>query len=135
MSLDFREQHSLQSFREVFKFLYQIPDSIYFQLSSRELYLPSPKLYSFISSLSDKLDHHVITYNSAIFDLSISPEKHLCARLKGAELSKKQKDILSKYESETKKYGVSLVVYKKPIELIELHTSALYNFYQKNQLV
>ncbi len=128
-------QKLLKAVRESFPFLKSIPDDIYFQLGTKELQLPPKEILHLASELSEKLGHHVMTYNANIFDTSIHPKQHLCAILQGATLSKKQRALLVSYEKRTKEQGVTLVVYQKPVMLANIKETALYQYYLKNNLI
>ncbi len=129
------KQKILQEYRGLFPFLQVIPDAIYFQLGIREFHLPSKEIFHLVSELAEKINHHVLTYNAYLFDTSITPEQHLCALLQGATLSKKKRDLLAEYERKTKKQGITLVVYQKPATLAEMKQTALYQYYEKNNLI
>lgn len=128
------EQQKLKNFRKVFPFLREIPDNIYFQLSTNELSVPSPELKVLISELEEKVGQYVMPYEANKFDHSIYPKRHLSGILKGALLSEQQQLWLKKYESKTKKYGVTLVIYQKPVELTKIKRSKIYTYYADRNL-
>lgn len=108
-------QAKLQKLREKIAFLKQVPDSIYFNLDSGELFLPPKGIAKLRKGLEQKIGHYVMTYKRNIFKKDISPNKHLCAHLQGAKLNKKQKALLEEHEQKVRKYNVSFVVYQKPL--------------------
>lgn len=125
----------LQLFRSKIIFLQSIPDELYFSLSSNEWYLPNEQIHILRLCLEKKLNHYVMTYKREVFDLSLKPEQHLCGILKGADLDKRQLVILTKFEEIVRAFGVSFVVYKKPLEILDVTKSELYTYYQQKSLV
>lgn len=128
------EKQKLRNFRTIFPFLQEIPDDIYFQLSTNELHFPSPELRVLISELEEKIGHYVMPYEANKFDRSIYPKRHFCGILKGALLSEEQQILLRKYESKTKSYGVTVVIYQKPVELTNIKRSKIYMYYADRNL-
>jgi len=118
-------QIKLKKLREEVTFLRQIPDSIYFNLDSRELFFPQKNIAKLRKELGQKLGHYVMTYKRNVFKKDLLTNKHLCAHLKGARLNKKQKIILEKYEQIVKKNNISFVVYQKPLVFTKPSKSAL----------
>lgn len=113
------EHRELALFRQQIPFLQEIPKGIYFQLSTREWVYPSKSLQQFITELSDLLDHYVMPYKAKTFDLSMPLEKHLCATIRGASLSSRQRLLLEAYEQKAKQFQVTLSIYQKPLQLID----------------
>jgi len=113
------DKNILDEFRHRIPFLKQIPDEIYYGLDTREFHLPSGKIARIREQLEQELGHYVMTYKSTTFFPNTDPNKHLCVNLKKAALDRKQTEILNKYEKITSQYGVSLAIYKNPIELIK----------------
>lgn len=112
--------------RNIIPFLKQIPDNIFFNLDIAELFLPEKDITSAREELEEKLNHHVMTYNKNIFNLDIPAEKHLCAHLKPAKLTKNQLKILELFENRFISKNVNFIVYEKPLSLIPVSKSAIY---------
>lgn len=107
-------------------FLADIPDDIYFNLDHRELFIPEGIVAEARRQLEDALNEHVMTYQRGVFLKNIPIERHLCARLAGAELDDEQKRILNEYEDRFRERGVSFVVYKKPLMVIPMEESYIF---------
>ena len=119
----------LTSLRIVIPFLAQVPDPIYYQLDSSQFVLPKGNIARLRVMLEDEIGHFVMTYRADTFNLTIPLERHLCAVLAGAELTAEQITLLQHYEARTKPNGISLVVYKRPLELINSRESWLFENY------
>jgi hypothetical protein len=131
----FESVEYLTELRVAIPFLQQIPDQIYFHLDTSEFYLPENGVAEGRNSLEEELGQYIMTYRRNIFNLSIPVERHLCANIKGAELSPEQLGLLQEYEESFTGSGVSFVAYHNPLELISPETSALQKFYEERQLV
>lgn len=129
---EFSDQRFLHQLRRAVPFLQQIPDNIYFNLNTSELYLPSGKIASARESLEQELDNNVMTYNRDIFRLDIPVSKHLCANIAGASLTDQQGAVLDDYEKRFLKKAITFVVYQRPVKLIDPSKSLLSSLY-KNQ--
>lgn len=129
------EEDLLQMFRAKIPFLNLIPESIHRNLGTSEFYLPDNSINQIRENLEDALGHYVMTYKRNMFDLSIRHEQHLCGNIKGAILSDYQKRMLQEYEDISINYGVSFVVYQKPLEIIKVKESELYTYYQQRNLI
>jgi hypothetical protein len=123
----------LKKIRDKIPFLKQVPDDLYFKLDSRGLYLPGPAIKRVRERLEEKTGHFVMTYERAIFDLDLPIETHLCALLEGAALNSQQLDNLKDAESLTIPLGVSLVIYRNPLKIIDPHQSWLSNLYNQKR--
>lgn len=129
------ERIILNRFREVYPFLDEIPDEIYFQLSTKELHLPSCDTVSYVTQVALLLNHHVMTYQRDVFDLSVPPGRHLCARIERALLTPSQYLQLRHFEEKSLEKKISLVVYKKPMMLVTVEQTSLYRYYKQRNLV
>lgn len=122
-------------FKDNITLFQDLPEDLYNQLDLSGFFLPKDDIAKLRTSLEDKLGHYVVTYYSHIFNLEVPPETHLCGLVKGALLDKKQLALLHQYEKMTKQYGVTLVVYQKPLALIPLQNSVLYQEYLRKGLL
>jgi pyruvate carboxylase len=118
-------QIKLHQLRKQVEFLKLIPDSIYFNLDPDEFYIPETDISRLRKELEQKLGHYVMTYNRDVFKKHISPDKHLCAHLKGAKLNKQKRLLLEEYEQKVRDQNISFVVYKKPLQFINPSKSAV----------
>ena len=121
----------LKQLRIAIPFLQQIPEQLYLKLDITEFHLPKGKVSAVRGRLEEKLGQHVMTYKRDVFNLTIPVDRHLCANLKGADLSQEQLDLLQSSEGELAEENVSLVVYQNPIELIDPADSAIAKLYKE----
>ncbi len=112
-----------ESFREKLPFLEEIPDAIYSRLDLSEWILPDGEIDERRRTLEILLNTYIMTYNSGVFNTNASLEAHLCANLKGADLSPEQLKILQDEETKVRTKGVSFVAYQKPLQLIDPQNS------------
>ena len=124
----------LTELRKRIPFLNEIPDEIYFRLDISEFLLPDEELSVARQNLERKLNYHVMSYKLGILNLNIPPEKHLCAHLRPAKLTKNYLKILQSFENRFRSKDVSFVVYDKPLSLIPVSESDLYKLYIKKGL-
>ncbi len=124
----------LYQLREAIPFLRGIPDKIYFGLDTFEFYLPVGEIAQTRHSLEETIGSFVMTYNRDVFNLEIPAARHLCANLKGAELTTEQFALLRQYEGMYVENRVSFVVYQKPLVLTPPQNSALELFYREKAL-
>lgn len=134
--LNQREQLSyLDRLRNAVPFLQEIPDSLYFMLDTKELYLPSGRVQEVRTALEEDLNHYVMTYKRNIFNLAVPVDRHLCANIKGASLTNGELKLLQDREAEVAEHAVSLVVYQNPLQLINPAQSDLVRFYKGRGLL
>ncbi|MBI2593650.1 hypothetical protein HYW44_03335 [Candidatus Daviesbacteria bacterium] len=124
----------LNLLRQSVPFLMQVPDAIYFQLNPAEFVIPRGEIAQARTELEKVLAQYVMTYRRDTFNLAVPIHRHLCANVLGAPLSSIQLASLQEYEKITKPKGVSLVVYQRPIVLINPQQSWLSGFYQQRGL-
>lgn len=129
------ENQRLLELREAIPFLKEIPDEVYFRLATSEFYLPTGETARVRSDLEQQLGHYIMTYNADVLDLSVPVERHLCANVKGAELTVDQLELLNEYESRVRSRGISLVVYQRPLELIQPEDSELAQLYRERATI
>lgn len=125
----------LKQYRKAIPFLREIPDSIYFAIDPIGYCLPKGQIKRAREELEEKLEHYVMSYDRSVFKLDIPIVSHLCALLRGAELTQTQSKILKTYEDDFKDLGVSFVVYQKPLVLLDPNESVLAEFYRQKGLV
>lgn len=121
----------LKLLRDRIPFLRSVPDNFYFQLDPSGFYLPEPAINRVRRRLEKQTGHFVMTYERGVFDLDKPIETHLCALLEGADLSPHQLDLLNKAEEITVPLGISLVVYRNPLSIINPQQSRLASLYEK----
>ena len=126
-----RNISNLRLLRRKIIFLNLVPNSLYFSLSSAEFYIPTAKIFSIRVELENILGHYVMTYKRDVFLHSEPIETHLCAHLQGANLSRKQKILLYEYENRYRKENISFVVYQKPLKIIHISESNIFNLYKR----
>jgi len=114
--------------RAAVPFLADIPDDIYFALDHRELFIPQGIVADARRQLEEALDEHVMTYQRGVFLKNVPIERHLCARLAGAQLDEDQQKVLADYEERFRDAGVSFVVYKKPVSVIPVEESYIFKY-------
>lgn len=112
--------------REAVPFLREIPDDVYLGLDPGEWHIPQGAIADARSQLEEALNEHVMTYRRDLFLKDIPIERHLCARLAGAELDEARKKVLEEYENRFRDAGVSFVVYKKPVTVIPVEDSYIF---------
>lgn len=112
--------------REAVPFLAEIPDDVYLDLDPGEWHIPQGVVAEARRALEESLDAHVMTYHRGVFLKNAPIERHLCARLAGAELDDAQKKTLEEYEHRFRDAGVSFVVYKKPVTIIPAEESYIF---------
>lgn len=122
-------------FKELIPLFNLLPEEIFKNLDLSGFFLPTGEIEKLRKELEDKLNNYVVSYKAGVFNLDIKAYEHLCAIVKGADLTKEQMDILKEYEQLAKPFNVTFVVYKKPLELMELKNSALYKEYLKRGLL
>ena len=116
MAISINDKEFLIKLRKKIQFLNQIPDEIFFDLDTYELYLPNGKISLIREELEKKLNQYVMTYKATGMPEEI--EKCLCSHLKSAKLNEKQLKILKEFEKKYKSKDVSFAVYQKPLKLI-----------------
>lgn len=121
----------LLELRRAISFLQDIPDEIYFQLDSSEFYLPVGEVAQSRKELEDQIGHFVMTYKRDVFNLTIPVERHLCANVKGANLTEQELSLLLNFENRHAENNVSFVAYQKPLEIISPHQSNLYKLFEE----
>ncbi len=124
-----------KQFRERITLFQALPDEIYSQIDLTGFFLPSGNIEQLRQELEDELGHFVVSYKAEVFNLEVRAREHLCALVKGARLNTKQLAILKKYEQLAEPFKVTFVIYQKPIEIMEIKTSALYKEYLKRGLL
>lgn len=128
------KRKQLNAYRKAISFLREIPDSVYFAIDPIGYCLPKGSITKAREELEEKLGHYVMSYDRSVFKLDIPLEAHLCALLKGASLTSKQKIILKQYEDRFQDMGISFVVYQKPLTLLDPKKSALAVLYKERGL-
>ncbi len=128
------EKQLLNEYRKAIPFLREIPDSIYFAIDPIGYRLPKGAIAKARKELEGKLNRYVMSYDRSLFKLDIPLEAHLCALLKGARLTAKQKMLLKTYEDHFCDQHVSFVVYQKPLTLLDPNKSALAGLYREKGL-
>lgn len=112
--------------RAAVPFLADIPDDIYFNLDHRELCIPQGIVADARRRLEESLGEYVMTYRRGVFLKNVLIERHLCARLAGADLDAAKQTLLNEYEDRFREAGVSFVVYKKPVTVIPVEESYIF---------
>jgi hypothetical protein len=120
----------LKALRNEIHFLNFIPNDIYFSLDSSSFYFPTPAVQKKREELEQRTGQYVMTYKRDVFSLDIPVQAHLCAHLKGAQLSLTDLVLLTQYEKSVFP-DVSLVVYKKPLQIQNYFKSKLYFLYKE----
>ena len=120
-----KQENKLRALRKSIPFLRLIPDYIYFNLDSDEFYIPTGHVSNLRSELEEKLNHYVMAYKRDVFLKNVEGRRHLCANLMGARLSVGQRCLLEKYEEKVVNFGVSFVVYQKPLMFTNPETSSV----------
>lgn len=120
--------------RKVIPFLTLIPDNIYFSLDSSSFFLPEQSIITARNELESKMNAYVMTYKRGIFNLTIPVKAHLCAVLKGANLSKSKLKLLNVWEERYKANNLSFVIYKNPLQFVPYTKSLLYKYYLLHDL-
>lgn len=124
-----------QKFRKIVPLFKDLPVAIFQTLDLSHFYIGNKEIETLRSDLENMIDHYVVTYKGDIFNLDIPPQTHLCALVKGAKLNYKQKKLLLEYEAKTKMQGITLVVFQKPLEIMDYKQSALFKEYLKRGLI
>lgn len=125
----------LKHFRQKISFLRKVPDELYFKLDPTGFYLPGPAVDRLRKKLERQIEHHVMTYERSIFDITSPLETHLCAIIKGADLTRAQLNHLNEAEELVNILGVSLVVYQKPLTIIDPTSSWIASLYREKGLL
>ncbi len=120
----------LENYRERIPWFQQILDEIYLKLDPSEFYFPDDGVEKTRRQLERLLGMFVMTYNASISSLDIPVYAHLCANVKGADLSPEQVSVLQTHEGEVKSRGVSFVVYQRPLEIINPNNSPIASLYK-----
>lgn len=102
---------------------------IYKSLDLSGFIVPNGIVKQWQEQLEDILGHYVVCYDSRICNLDIPLEAHLCAIVKGADLTEKQKEILNYYEQISKKQNITFVVYNNPLTYINRFQTEIYKLY------
>src|SRR5438067_2423664 len=123
------KREELDRFRSAIPFLQNVPDEVYYSLDTSEFHLPGGEISSAREELEAALGFYVMTYNRLVFNLHKPLEAHLCVHVQGAELDKEQLGLLEQYEGQTSVRNVSLVVYQRPLILINPIDSPLATVY------
>lgn len=118
----------LDRLRKKIEFLNLIPDDIYFNLDTEEFLEPDEEISTARKELEEILGHFIMTYKTCALNKKIPLEHHLCANLKIAVLSKKQREILEEYQRKYQDKKVNFVAYEKPLKLISPEESGLRYF-------
>lgn len=129
------ESRELVTIREAIPFLQEIPDQIYYQLDPRGFMLPVNIVEQTRQELERVTNHYVMTYRRDHFSLDRPIDTHLCAVIAGAKLNREHLNYLIQSELITNKLNISLVVYKKPLELIDPSNSWLFEIYRQKGLI
>ena len=124
-----------QKFRKLIPLFQDLGDQVFNNLDLSGFFLPVGEVAKLRVELEQKLKHYVVSYRADVFNLDATAQEHLCALVKGANLTKAQLEILKKYENMAAPFGVTFVVYQKPLELMEIKNSALYKEYLKRGLL
>ena len=130
----FEQREKLATIRQSIPFLNQIPDAIYYALDPSEFYIPRGRVADVKLDLEQELQQHVMTYKRDVFKLDIPVQRHLCANIKGAELSLEQLQLLQAEERRLRTDNVSFVAYQNPLELIDPRKSDLNTYYRMRGL-
>lgn len=109
-----------------------LPDNFLNDLDFSGFEFPRNNIEAMRLKLENKLNHYVVSYKANICNLNTPLESHLCARLKGADLTSEQLNLLNIYEATSKKQNVTFVVYQKPIQYINPYKSAIAGLYRKH---
>lgn len=109
----------------------KIDSALFDTLDLTGFVIPEGVIEIYRKELEGQLGHFVVSYDKKICNLEVPVESHSCARVKGAKLSAKQKQLLTYYEQLSKPLGVTFVIYQNPIEYIDPCQSAIYSLYQK----
>lgn len=125
----------LLELRRSISFLQDIPDKIYFQLDSSEFYLPAGEVAQSRKELEEKLGHFIMTYKRDVFKLTTPVERHLCANVRGANLSKQELALLLNFENRHVENNVSFVAYQNPLEIISPQQSDLSKLFEVRGLL
>jgi len=128
----FEKKIRLQTVRQSIPFLNLIPDPIYFSLYPSGFYLPTERVASIRGKLERELNHFIMTYRRDVFNLAVLVRQHLCANVKGAELTNEQLQIL---QEQRLKENVSFVAYQNPLVLIDPNESELSGYYRYRGLL
>lgn len=123
------------SFRKHIPLFREIPDAVYYRLDMSGFYLPTGEIAFVREELEHTLQNYVVSYKAGVCNFHVPVYAHLCALVKEASLTKKQKSVLDRYEEKTKKHHVTFVVYAKPVTFIEPKKSAMYSLYKRKGLV
>ncbi len=107
----------LQEFATAFPFLLEIPSQWLNQIDSSEFFLPESLMLREIQDLSDSLQSNVIIYQAKENKKPAAGKIFLCTLLTPASLTQAQLALLQRTELKYKNLDVSLVAYKRPIEL------------------
>lgn len=126
---------STMQFRKMVPLFKSLPLDIFDNLDLSGFFLPLGEIGKLRQELEEKLGQYVVSYRADVFNLDVLAQEHLCAIVKGAELNKKQLEILKKYENMAKSFKVTFVVYQKPLKLMKIENSALYKEYLKRGLL
>ena len=112
-----------------------LPPKILSTLDFSGFKFPDQRIELLRQNLEQKLNHYVVSYKADICNLDTPLESHLCARVKGADLTPEELKLLNIYEAISKKSNVTFVVYQKPLQYINPYTSAISELYRKNVIL
>ncbi len=112
-----------------------LPPVILSALDMTGFHLPSTFEQTEFESLEKKLGCYIVPYKGEVFNTDVPIQTHLCAILKGADLTPFKLAIFLDAEKETKKRGITLVAYQKPFILIDYQTSEVYKYYSQKGLL
>ncbi len=109
----------------------QLPEAMVSTLDLSGFYLPKGLITVWRFDLEKELRQFVVSYRAEVCNLDTPLDTHLCALVRGANLREDQKELLNQYEARSKRFGVTYVVYQKPVEFIDPYKSAISDLYRK----
>lgn len=125
------DRRNADKFRKEIPLFADMPENVFNVLDLSHFRLPRGQVGAWRSELERDLGHYLVSYRANVCNIEIPLETHLCALVKGADLIPSQVKQLNDYEARSKRFGVTYVVYQKPIEYIDPQTSAIAELYRQ----
>jgi hypothetical protein len=107
-----------EQLRNVIPLLQDMPSSILEEIDPCEFAYPIPEVEVIRAGLEKQTGHYVMTYKTGVFFPDIPARAHLCNWVKGAPLSPENQLLLKESEEASAPFGVSFVIYQRPLEIV-----------------
>lgn len=126
------DRKNAEKFRREIPLFADLPEEVFNVLDLSHFRLPRGQIGIWRAELERDLGQYAVSYRSTVCNIDIPLETHLCALVKGAVLTDDQLVQLNNYEARSRRFGVTYVVYQRPIEYIDPYISAISDLYRKH---